>query len=457
MTSRTEGFLASSFRDPAGRVMRLHGVLYRSVTPSGLEDYKLFTSSGLAKELVDNQMLVPFHEAGQLGEDKLLQLEELPFVSYPYEWCFGQLLDAAKLTVRIALAALQKGMILKDASAFNVAWHWGKPIFIDHGSFTRYQDGQPWQAYQQFVTHFLGPLMLMCFQDLRYLEFFRNHLEGFPLDFISRNLPLSTWFRLGPLIHIHLHSRFQKNHSNRRSLQPVRAPRMPRNRLQAMLQDLLELLNDLKTPREITEWCNYYQDTNYSKRAFDHKKQLVEEFVAQQHPDKTIDFGANDGTFSFLAAKHSRLVIAADFDPIALQNLYVEARTDYPGVYPILQNLHNPSPALGILNAERESFLTRAKGDLALGLALLHHLRIGNNWTLQQCLELFTQTAPNALLEFVPKSDSQVQRLLRSRPDICSDWDLPAFLNICHRYYRECDCIPIVDSGRILVRLRQRL
>jgi len=232
---------------------------------------------------------------------------------------------------------------------------------------------------------------------------------------------------------------------------------MPRNRLQAMLQDLLELLNDLKTPREITEWCNYYQDTNYSKRAFDHKKQLVEEFVAQQHPDKTIDFGANDGTFSFLAAKHSRLVIAADFDSIALQNLYLKARTDYPGVYPILQNLHNPSPALGILNAEREAFLTRAKGDLALGLALLHHLRIGNNWTLQQCLELFTQTAPNALLEFVPKSDSQVQRLLRSRPDICSDWDLPAFLNICHRYYRECDCIPIVDSGRILVRLRQRL
>lgn len=348
-------------------------------------------------------------------------------------------------------------MILKDASAFNVAWHLGKPIFIDHGSFTRYEEGQPWQAYQQFVRHFLGPLMLMSQQDLRYLDFFRSHLEGFPLDFISRNLPLSSWFRPGPLMHVHLHARFQKKHADSRSPQPLRKPRMPQHRLQAMLQDLQELLDDLKTPREITEWGNYYQDTNYSEKAFAHKKALVEEFSAKVQPRRTIDFGANDGTFSFLTAKHSRLVLAVDFDPIALQNLYVKARADFPNVYPILQDLHNPAPALGILNAERESFLTRAKGDFALGLALLHHFRIGNNWTLQQCLELFAQTAPNALLEFVPKTDSQVQRLLRSRPDICTDWSLPAFLDTCRMYYRDCDCVPIVDSERVLIRLRQRL
>ncbi len=437
--------------------MRLHGVLYRSVTPAGMKDFQCFIRSGLAKELIENRFLVPFHEAGQLGEDQLLQLEELPFVSYPYEWCFGQLLDAAKLTISLALAALQKGMIIKDASAFNVAWHQGKPIFIDHGSFVRYQESQPWQAYRQFVKHFLGPLLLMSHQDLRYLEFFRSHLEGFPLDFISRNLPLSTWFKPGPLIHVHLHARFQKKHSDNRNPQPVSNLRIPQNRLQAMLQDLQELLHNLKTPRIITEWSNYYQDTNYSERAFAHKTELVEQFITEVKPRRTIDFGANDGTFSFLAARHSQVVIAPDFDPIALQNLYVKARAEYPGVYPVLQDLHNPSPALGILNAERESFLMRAKGDLALGLALLHHLRIGNNWTLQQCLELFAQTAPNALLEFVPKTDSQVQRLLRSRPDICTDWSLPSFLDTCRMYYRDCECVPIVDSERVLIRLRQRL
>ncbi len=457
MTSSNDGCLDSSFRDPAGRVMRLQGVLFRSVTPAGLADYRLFTNSGLAEELVEKQLLVPFREAGLHGEDLLLQPEELPFVSYPYEWCFGQLRDAAILTIRIALASLNKGMILKDASAFNVAWHKGKAIFIDHGSFTRYHDGQPWQAYRQFVMHFLGPLLLMSYQDIRHLQFFRSHLDGLPLDFISRHLPLKTWFSPGAMMHIHLHARFEQSNADSRKPVPTVPPQMHRNRLQAMLKHLLDFLSDLKPPRDHTEWGNYYRDTNYSESAFSHKKKLVEEFIRRLQPRKTIDFGANNGTFSFLAAEHSPLVIAADCDAAALESLYQQAREHFPGVYPVLQDLNNPSPGLGVFNLERESFLSRAHGDLALGLALLHHLRIGSNWTLRQCLELFARTAPNALLEFVPKSDSQVQRLLRSRPDICEDWNLPALLQVCHTYYRECESAPITGSERVLIRLQHRV
>ena len=457
MNNDLEPFLASSFRDPCGRVMRLGAQLYRSVTPAGMEDYQHFTRCGLSQSLIEKKVLVPFQEAGRRGDDLLLQIEELPFISYPYEWCFSQLRDAAVLTLRIALDALQKEMILKDASAFNIAWRDGKPIFIDHGSFTCYHDGDPWQAYRQFTMHFLGPLLMMKYRDIRHLQLFRSHLDGLPLDFVSRHLPLKTWFCPGILMHIHLHSRFEQSHSD--SMRPVQAkpPKMPRNRLRDMLQYLHDYLEDLKAPQTSSEWGAYYQDTNYSESAFAHKQELVKEFINRVQPRRTVDFGANNGTFSFLATGNSSIVIAADCDAAALESLYQRAQRDFPGVYPVLQDLNNPSPGLGIFNTERESFLSRVRSDLALGLALLHHLRIGSNWTLQQCVELFAQTATNALLEFVPKSDSQVQRLLRTRPDICDDWTLPALLSVCQKYYRACECVPIDDSQRVLIRLQQRL
>ncbi|MFA6931205.1 MAG: SAM-dependent methyltransferase [Lentisphaeria bacterium] len=457
MTNWPEEILAASFRDPSGRVFRQQGRLYRSVSSTGLADYLCFTHSGLAEQLQEQKSLIKFTEDRRCNGDLFLELDELPFISYPYEWCFGQLRDAAILTIQITLSALQKGMILKDASAFNVAWQRGKPVFLDHGSFTIYHEGQPWQAYLQFVKHFLGPLLLMKYQDVRHLEFLRNHLEGIPLDFLSRNLPLKTWFKLCPLLHIHVHAIFQQKCSNsRRSIQG-KQPQMPRSRLQDMLQSLLEYLTRMKAPQEQTEWGNYYQDTNYSEKAFSHKKDLVQQFVCQVQPERTVDFGANTGVFSFLAAEHCKLVIAADGDPKAVEFLYQQASKHYPQVYPVLQDLNNPSPGLGLFNAEREPFFPRAKADLALGLALLHHLHIGSNWTLQHCLELFARTAPNALLEFVPKQDSQVQRLLRSRPDICSDWNLPALLATCRQYYHLCESLPIADSERVLIKLQHRL
>lgn len=210
----------ASFRDPAGQVFRQDGKLCRSVrTPAGRADFARFEKSGLSRRLIDSGQLVPYTHAGEQTnpDEHILELEELPFISYPYEWCFGQLRDAALLTLDIAREALSADLILKDASAFNVAWKGARPIFIDHGSFTCYQEGEAWSAYRQFARHFLAPLLLMARHDQRLGSLTRIDLDGIPLDLASRLLPWQTWFSPSTLIHLHLHARWDSRYADSKS------------------------------------------------------------------------------------------------------------------------------------------------------------------------------------------------------------------------------------------------
>lgn len=448
----------ASFRDPAGHVFEANGEIFRTVAPPGSEDYAHFISSGLAGKLQRDGKIVEFIEVGRDEDDQVLQLAPLPFVSYPYEWCFGQLRDAALLTLEVMLESLNHGMILKDASAFNVGWIGGKAVFIDHGSFAVYRENEPWRAYRQFVSHFLGPLLLMSKSDARHALQLRNFTDGLPLDYISRLLPAVTWFEIYPLLHVHLHARWQARYSDsRRPLQAAVAP-LPRKRLIAMLSCLLNFIGKMKSPRAATEWGDYYGDTNYTAAAFAAKKRIVEACCADLSPGRVIDFGANDGEFSRIAERHAGMVVAADLDHAAVEHLYDSIRGDRGRkIHPVVQDLNNPSPGIGLFNRERKPFLARARGDLALGLALIHHLRIGANWSLEHIAELFAAAAPNALVEFVPKSDSQVQRLLRSRPDICADWRLEDVAGMLAKRYRRCETIPVPDSERTLIQLNGAL
>ncbi len=443
----------ASFRDPAGGVFRRGDRFFRRVLPPGFGDLRRLVDSGLAGELCGQGRLTGFRIVAESPEERILELETLPFVSYPYEWCFSQLRDAALLTLDVALAALEHGMILKDASSFNVAFVRCRPVFIDHGSFTCYRDGEPWRAYRQFVMHFLGPLFLMKYVDVRCLGYLRGDLGGIPLDFISAQLPGRTWLSPGPLLHVHLHSKMQRRYSDTRG-GDVPAPgavALPRRRLERLLLDLRGCVEGLASPHPVTEWGEYYDDTNYSERAFRFKQEMVERFCRETKPARTVDFGANTGVFSGIALRHSGDVIAADLDPAAVEMLY--RRNAGNAIHPVLQDLDNPSPGSGLFNEERSDFFSRSRGDLVLGLALVHHLRIGGNWPLERIARLFAETAPRALVEFVPKHDSQTRRLLRSRPDICADWTLDELVRALGRRYHRCEVLPIPESERTLIEL----
>ena len=200
--------IPGSFRDRSGYVFEDENVIYRAINLTYKENYDLLLGSGLLSKLMDKKLLLPFkvQEKKILGVWKIIKPEKIKLISYPYEWSFEQLKDAALVTLNIQLEALKHGMTLKDASAYNIQYYKGKPVHIDHLSFEKFIEGQPWVAYRQFVMNFLGPLILMAKVDSRHALQLRNFIDGLPLDYISKALPLVTWLNPSCFLHIHLHN-----------------------------------------------------------------------------------------------------------------------------------------------------------------------------------------------------------------------------------------------------------
>ncbi|MBQ2620931.1 MAG: hypothetical protein IJF84_06290 [Thermoguttaceae bacterium] len=458
MTSSAQNF--GSFRDPAGRVFELDNKIYRSVTNVGQKDYQFFLDSGLAESLQKSNWIIPFRQVerpeAELAQDNVyawLSVDKVPFISYPYEWSFHQLKDSAVLTLKIQLAALKKGMSLKDASAYNVQMYKGRPIFIDLLSFECYEEGKPWVAYRQFVMHFLAPLLLMSKRDIRFSEMFRNWIDGFPLDFASKNLPWTTHWSPSCLVHIHWHAKLLRKYESTRGEVPDKTVgNMSKEKLTKFLEGLLDYVQSIKAPHPTTEWGDYYNDLNYSDAAFKFKQEIVGQICQRLDPKVVCDLGANCGEFSRVLPKTVSTIISPDIDPVAVDKNYVQVRTQKEtNIYPILQDLTNPSPGIGFLNRERKSFMERARCDVSLSLALIHHLCIGNNLPFDYVARMLSSLGDRAILEFVPKQDSQVQRLLSSREDIFPEYDLDHCISAFRSYFLSVETFPISDSDRTLI------
>lgn len=454
--------LASSFRDPSGYLFLKNGTLYRQINQPYKDHFNKLHDSGLYDLLLKKGWITPYEEAEIDFHDselayKVIQPEKLPFISYPFEWSFSQLKDAALLTLKIQKAALKHGMSLKDSSAYNIQFHTssGKPILIDTLSFEIYQQGQPWVAYRQFCQHFLGPLALMAHTDIRLNQLARIYIDGPPLSLISKLLPAKTRMNFSLLSHIHLHARAQDRYADSSGSQS--STTMSQTNLLALIDNLERTTQKLVWQPGGTEWGGYYQDTNYSDEAQSSKANLVKEFINRLSPDYVWDLGANTGLFSRIAQQAGALTIAFDIDPAAVELNYLETKSNKENqLLPLLLDLTNPSPSLGWDNHERESLFDRPKPDLIMALALIHHLAISNNVPLAMIASMFSKLAPWLLIEFVPKEDSQVQRLLSTREDIFDSYNQAGFELAFQSYYELIDVKPIKSSARHLYLFKRR-
>jgi hypothetical protein len=450
----------SSFRDPDSQVFDLDGNIYRKINHSGYDDYKLLMSSGLYDQLQSSGYIVPHSEvSNEFGVDSLsaaiIKPEKIAFISYPYEWCFSQLKDAALLTLEVTKLALGYNMILKDATAYNIQFHKGKPVLIDTGSFEQYQEGSAWVAYHQFCKHFLSPLALMAKKDVRLGLLSRQFIDGLPLDLTSTLLPKSTKFSLSLYIHIHAHAKFQNKYSD--SNKKITPRKISKIGLLGLLDNLTTLINKLKLPVIKTEWGDYYQQTNYSDVAIQHKAEMVHQSVKKVDAQLIWDLGSNNGYFSQIASSNGASVISFDIDPIAVEKNYLKIKQDNcANILPLLQDLNNPSSAIGWAQAERYGLKERSKADLVMALALIHHLAISNNVPLNQIAEYFSSLAKYLLIEFVPKEDIQVKRLLNGRQDIFSQYHLEGFKLAFSSYYEILEETPIHETQRILFLMKRK-
>lgn len=457
------GAVGGSFRDPAGFVFRRDGVLYRQLNRRAAASHEALMSSGLYAELTRCGLLLP-HEDAPLalalsGEAwKVIRPEPLRFVSYPYEWCFSQLQDAARLTLEVQRRALAAGMSLRDASAYNVQLHDGRPVFIDTLSFETYAAGRPWVAYRQFCQHFLAPLALMSRRDVRLGRLLQLHLDGIPLDLASRLLPWSSRLSVGLGIHVHAHARSQRRHAADGAAAAGAGRSFSRAAFDAWIASLESAVTGLAYRPDRGTWREYYEiHHNYGTAGLAEKERVVSSFLGALRPATCWDLGANVGRFSRIASERGIFTVAWDFDAACVEAGYRLARERGERRFlPLLLDLANPSPAVGWDLRERQSMAERGPADLVLALGLVHHLAIANNVPLADVAGFLARLGGDLIVEFVPKDDSQVRRLLASREDIFPDYTQGGFEAAFARAFAIEERTAIAGTGRWLYRMSAR-
>jgi hypothetical protein len=402
------------------------------------------------------------HEAADLsvaahpGAVAVIRPRELPLISYPYEWSFSQLREAALLTLELQRRALSVGMRLKDASAYNVQFDAGRPILIDTLSFEAGDPAEPWPAYRQFCEHFLAPLALIAYRDPRCGLMLRDFIDGIPVGYASKLLPMRSRLRPGLLAHLHLHGAAQRRSQ---AAAPTTRHRQPRRMTQtgqeAILDNLRRTVEGLHwSPGG--HWVQYGIETSYTAAGATSKRAIVERMLAATGGRLVWDLGANVGTYSTIAAGAGRQVIAFDQDASSVEHhwrtLTAEARAS---VLPLVMDLTNPSPALGWALEERRSLIQRGPADVLLALALVHHLAIGNNVPLERVADLLSRLGRWAIVEFVPKDDPMAQHLLSARRDVFPDYTIDGLRAAVGGRFRVVEEAPIQDSLRTLFLLER--
>jgi ribosomal protein L11 methylase PrmA len=427
-----------SFRDPSGHVILQDRRVFRTVTTRAAADYELARDQGVLRTLADSGRLISSSEvdptlvgANAQGARHLLEHPRLAYVSFPYEWSFALLRAAALAHLDLHLELLERGLTLSDASAYNLQFQGVRPIFIDVLSIRRYQEGEYWLGHRQFCEQFLNPLLLRALLGVAHNAWYRGSLEGIPTSDLARLLPLSKRLSWNVLSQVVLQARLEQRALARteESIDRVRGHGLSKTALQGLLGQMRNWIARLRPARGgATVWGDYATTHGYASVEEAAKRRFVSEFVEQTRPALMLDLGCNTGDYAALAlAAGAGTVVGLDADQQALETAFARAAAEDLAFLPLYLDAANPSPDQGWLQAERAGFARRAGADAVLALAFAHHLAIGRNAPLDQLLDWLTGLAPMGVVEFVPKDDPTVQRMLALREDIFPGWTEAAF------------------------------
>jgi len=450
----------ASFRDNSGVVFKKDGYLLRQVNLSYKNDYDFLMCSGLYQELVDKGLLLPHKEVQQEPFNKnfcykILMPYQLPFISYPFEWCFSQIKDAALLYLKIQKIAMKFGMSLKDASIYNIQFLKGQPVYIDTLSFEIYKKGDIFKPYKQFCQHFVAPLALMKYSSLSLNKLLVSYIDGVPLSIASSILPLKSFANLYLFIHIYLHAKAQKLH--KKYFKVKSSSTYSKSNLCALIDSLESTIKSIKEPPVQSSWCDYYNDLSYSKEAFNSKKKIVKEYIDTGNCNIIWDIGTNTGELLKHFIPETSQCIAIDFDEHAIEVCYRNCKTHkIKNILPLIIDILNPSPDIGWNNNERFSLVRRGPADLVLALALIHHLTIANNIPFRLVANFFSKIARCLIIEFVPKNDKKVQEMLMFRKDIFNAYTIENFEKEFSSYFYIISKVQIEDSNRMIFFMKRR-
>ncbi|MDH3638389.1 MAG: methyltransferase [Gammaproteobacteria bacterium] len=437
---------SGSFRDRHGRIFYIDDRVYRGLSEKALDDWRALANTRLFAHHVQHGSLIGTREldqapstdrsvgewAGMLGHDPV------PFITYPYEWSFQMLKDAALLQLTLILDALDEGLMLKDASSFNVQWRGSSPVFIDITSFEKLDERSPWGGYRQFCQLFLFPLMIQAFKNIDFHVLLRGDLEGISSELAANLMSFRDYLRPGVLPHIVMQAKLQSRlaTSQKDIKGDLKQAGFNKALIQSNVKRIKRLVEKLEWAPSESQWSGYIHLDHYSSAATNAKQAFVKRAVSSRHRRLVWDLGCNTGVYSRIAGEHAEYVIAMDADHLAVDRFYTQLKSEIiSNITPIVNNLADSSPSLGWRNRERKTLEQRGTPDLILCLALVHHVVIGANIPLDEFIEWLSELDGDLVIEFVDKQDKMVQALLRNKDDVYTDYRRKHFEDCLARYY----------------------
>ena len=453
--TKTNNIHEASFRDPSGFMFHDGDTLRRVINPIYFPQYTKLTESGFFKTLIKNKLLISHQETSVSEEQIVITPEKIPFITNPYEWGFEQYKQAALLTLKIQKFALSKGFILKDASSYNVTFHKGKPIFIDTLSFDFYEEGTPWRAYKQFITHFLGPLVLAKYHGNEVFNMMQSFIDGIPVKIIASMLPKRTKLSSVLYPNIHLLAKMESKHSEdyKSETKIAKLSKKAQNNIISSLYNYIQKLS----LKEESEWGEYYSKTNYDEAAFETKKNLIREWVTPLNPKKLIDIGGNDGTFARTVQDIVQDIIVTDIDSNAVDyNFKQVLKNKEENMLPFVCDVLQPAPGIGFNNTERSSLINRLQEyapDVTMALALIHHITLSGNVPFEKSAAFFAKFSNNLIIEFPTREDSWVESLLVRKREFINHFDFYNKTNFENGYSTYFDLVKkekVAGTKRIL-------
>jgi len=459
MSQKNNHIHDASFRDPSGHLFYDQGILRRHITPLYFKQYQSLSDSGFYETLINKGLLIKHTETSRSEDQIVITPEPIPFITNPYEWSFEQYKEAALLTLRLQKFALSKGYILKDASAYNITLHKGKPILIDTLSFDFYEEGTPWRGYKQFVSHFFGPLILAKYHGTEVLKMMQTHIDGIPLALISSMLPLKTKLNAIIQTNIHLLAKMEAKHQEdyKSETKMITLSRKAQNYI---LQSLFDHIKKLKI-KSATEWGDYYTKTNYEQKAFDYKKTLIRSWIKELQPERVIDLGGNDGTFARTIQDQVGHLIVTDIDAVAIDQNYKQIQENKEdNMLTFVSDLLQPAPGIGFQNTERNALIDRLKTyapDTVMALALIHHITLSGNVPFEKTANFLAMFSKDLIIEFPKREDSWVASLLKRKREFIAHFNFynqQQFETSFETYFELIKKEPIPETARIMYHYR---
>jgi ribosomal protein L11 methylase PrmA len=451
---------SASFRDPFGYVFHKNDTVFRAILSPAKKQYEAIRDKGLIQESIAQGFLIESEELAltlvppELNEaEYVIKHKTIPFISYPYEWSFYQLKAAALHHLKFQLFLLDRGALLRDASAYNIQFVGTNPTFIDLLSIAPYKEGDYWLGHRQFCEQFLNPLLLHSLKGITHFSWFRGNLEGISTSDLSKIISLRDKLSWKVFFHVSMHARLSSsvidNPDEAEVKVKARKP-LPKSAYKTLITQLCSWIEKLEPKgKSKTVWGDYANNNTYLDDEAREKREVIFNFSNQHNPKTLIDLGCNSGDYSITSLQGGAAsVIGYDFDPNAIDIAYKRSHAQQLPFLPLHLDAANPSPNQGWMQIERQGFKERAKADAVIALAFIHHLAIGKNIPLNQVIQWITDIAPRGLIEFVPKTDETVRHMLALREDIFTDYTEENFIRILSKTNKVLSNTQVSSSGR---------